>query len=103
MPHVYESPPSAYTIRYLIADYDEREPTECTTTWNPTAHPRYALEDAAQDHFECHDGWESRWPLTFSLVDENGAEYARAVMRREDRPEFFADMLTPEPEGEPNL
>ena len=48
--------------------------------------------EAADDYHSNHDGWESRWPLTFDLYEneEGGAAFARFEVERESVPEFWA-------------
>jgi len=50
----------------------------------------YIAEDAAQDYFDNHDGWESTWPLTFIILDENLNELGQFVIEMEAVPQFWA-------------
>ena len=48
-------------------------------------------EEAAQDHWNNHDGWESRWPLTIVLFEtETGPEVVRFDVDMQTVPEFIA-------------
>jgi hypothetical protein len=47
-------------------------------------------EDAAQDYFDNHDGWESTWPLTFVILDEDLNELGSFVVEMEAVPQFWA-------------
>ena len=57
------------------------------------------LEQCADDYWSEHDGWESSWPLTFTLhQEEGGLEVARSVIEMEAEPRFYArDVQADEP------
>lgn len=58
---------------------------------------RMAAEEAAEDYWQNHDGWESTWPLTFALYEtEDGPELHRFRVEEESEPVFSAYSL---PEG----
>jgi hypothetical protein len=44
---------------------------EFDSDWGPD-HGDWIAEDAAQDHYHEHDGWESSWPVKFSIVFDDG-------------------------------
>ena len=49
-----------------------------------------AAEEAAEDYFNNHDGWEARWPRTFTLYkSEHGEAVARLTVDMETQPSFF--------------
>lgn len=48
------------------------------------------LEYVAEDFHDEHDGWESRWPLTFVVYGEMGAEAFRGEVNMGARPTFSA-------------
>lgn len=50
-----------------------------------------AAEDAADDYYANHDGWESPWPLIIALYEtEDGPEIARYLVELEHEPAFYA-------------
>lgn len=52
-----------------------------------------AAETAASDYHHHHNGWESSWPLTFIIFDENRNELGRWMVEREARPVFCAERI----------
>lgn len=56
---------------------------------------RYTAQDLAQDYHNEHDGWESSWPLTFVLLDDDGTKKARYSIEREVEPVFYAAAIPP--------
>lgn len=56
-------------------------------------------EEAAEDYFHQHDGWEAHWPLVIALYDgPDGPELARYTVDREYCPEFYAARIEREDE-----
>jgi hypothetical protein len=54
----------------------------------------FAAEEAAEDYYSAHDGWESSWPLTFVFYDsEDGPEIGRCEVECESVPSFHARTL----------
>lgn len=52
---------------------------------------RWMAQEAASDYHDNHDGWESSWPLVFSLHEtQGGPELARFEVQREAEPVFYA-------------
>jgi hypothetical protein len=51
-------------------------------------------ERCANDYHSIHDGWESNWPLTFTLhAAEEGQEIARLEIECEAKPTFYANHI----------
>lgn len=71
-------------FRYFV----ESETFTLKTQWN-TNTLYHVAEDAAQDYFDNHDGWESSWPLTFVILDEDFNELGQFVVDMEAVPSFF--------------
>lgn len=46
------------------------------------------VEDAARDYFDNHDGWEVKWPLTFTVMQIDGTIIGRFEIEREYIPSF---------------
>lgn len=55
-------------------------PYEIESTWG-TEHPEWVAEEAAEDFFHNHDGWEHKWPLKISI--ESGSAYMQNQMHFE--------------------
>ena len=77
---------------YTIEEFDETiDDASCfSSSWRGRGDCEYIAEDAAEDHFDNHDGWESTWPLTFVLYDEGKNEIGRFLVQQDARPDFHA-------------
>ena len=61
------------------------------TIWDIGNECRYVFEDAAENFFNDHDGWEHSWPIEFTLHDsENGTKLAQGTVDLFHQPEFHA-------------
>ena len=49
-------------------------------------------EEAARDFYHNRDGWESKWPLEFTVIDDDGLEH-RFSVEMEFEPTFSADEI----------
>ena len=47
-------------------------------------------EDAAEDFYSCHAGWESSWPVDFYLFTNDGIFLGCYPVDRETNPAFYA-------------
>lgn len=85
------------TVRYRAGDSDDVFEFDIADgiTWDNEA----LAEMAAEDYFDCHDGWESKWPLAFTLLDKLGAVIEHFVVHREDVPSFTAHARPERTEG----
>jgi hypothetical protein len=53
--------------------------------------PEDQAVDAAEDYYSNHDGWEAKWPLTFTIYEsEEGLEVAAFDVEMEAVPQFTA-------------
>jgi len=52
-------------------------------------HDSFTAEGAADIYHDNYGGWESSWPMTITLVDDNGTESDWDV-DRESVPSFYA-------------
>lgn len=50
----------------------------------------WIAEDAANDYHSEHDGWESHWPLTFRIWDDQGKLLGDYNVDRDYDPVFHA-------------
>ena len=81
-------------IRYRVAeDGDPESWYTVETVYDLDESLEFAAEDAADDYFHNHNGWEAGWPLTFVLALEEGPELGRFTVEQEPRPEFVASKL----------
>lgn len=84
---------SKQTLWYRCVDHCDESFYSCETTENlddPHSY-RWAVTKAAKDYHSNHDGWESNWPLVFSLhKTEGGPELARFLVDRDVEPVFYA-------------
>jgi hypothetical protein len=85
---------SAKTIWYrCLADGDE---SFCEFETTEDDFDIFMAQEAAQDYWDNHDGWEASWPLEFSLHEtEGGAEVARFAVQMEAEPVFYAVVAKP--------
>ena len=90
MEAVQEEKKAAKAMKYYAP---EHETTEDAREFKSAEyeHCSTVAEDAAEDFFYRHSGWESSWPLTIALVDEDGE--SRWEVERHMRPEFDARRL----------
>ena len=52
-------------------------------------------EQAAEDHYKNHDGWEGKWPITIRLyLDKTGGEVFSAEVEFDCEPVFAATRKT---------
>lgn len=82
---------SKKTIFYRVIDDCEDSYYELKTSWDIDEDPDYIAQDAADDYYSSHDGWESDWPLTIALHEhEDGPEKTRMIVDMEALPNFTA-------------
>jgi hypothetical protein len=76
--------------RYYLPEHGQSADDSYTVDveWGD-ADPELIADDAAQDYFNEHDGWESSWPLTIVVVLQDGTERKFSV-DMESVPRFFA-------------
>ena len=53
-------------------------------------------EEAAQDLFDKHDGWECAWPQDFVILTAHRRELGRHRVDRQDEPTFHARAIPKE-------
>lgn len=54
---------------------------------------KWIVEQAADNYFSDHDGWDCRWPLTFELLDDDQQVIYRAEVQLESQPLFIVSSL----------
>ena len=57
------------------------------TNWDEES-PDYILQDCAEDFWNNHDGWESTWPLSFSVFSKSGELLFSGEVSMEMEPQF---------------
>jgi hypothetical protein len=90
-------------IRYAPADYgmDFADAWELSTNWD-TEHLDYIAEECADDYHGNHDGWESSWPVTFMMWDDQGQELGSCEVERDVEPVFRAAWRSLKVSGQTN-
>jgi len=63
---------------------------EFESAWVGKDSAEYIAEDAAEDYFENHDGWESSWPQSFQIWTEDDEDYGVFEVEMEHEPVFSA-------------
>lgn len=51
------------------------------------------FEWCAEDYFYNHDGWESVWPILFTITNEVGDELISAKVSKKAVPEFYVRIV----------
>jgi len=59
-----------------------------------------ATSKYAEHYHNNRDGWESSWPLEFSVADENGKFLGRVSVEREMEPVFYGRTVKPKTQAE---
>jgi hypothetical protein len=54
-----------------------------------TSVDNYGAAKCAEDFFYKRDGWECTWPLTFTLLEEDGKD-TDFILELEQHPSFYA-------------
>lgn len=83
------------TIWYRVVDHCEESyyDVQLPDTYDLTRPIEQTMiaNQCADDYHSNHAGWESSWPLTFTLhATEAGQEMARLNVEREMVPQFYA-------------
>ncbi|AZZ92789.1 hypothetical protein EUZ85_19495 [Hahella sp. KA22] len=87
------------TIYYKVPSECEESTYELSTDLSP-ASLKYGrvlgsiAKECAEDYFNDHDGWESTWPMTFTLhLAEDGPIIGKFNVDMEQVPAFFATSM----------
>ena len=59
----------------------------------------YRAEKFSQHYFCNLDGWESSWPITWNISDEDGILRGRVKVEMEMDPSFYGRLMKKESEG----
>ncbi len=78
-------------MKYYIKEHGEtrQEASMVPAQQYEGTDPRYHAEEAAEWDFNNRDGWEYSWPVTFTIIDDNGVEHDYLV-ECEPVPSFYA-------------
>lgn len=76
-----------YWYKYSV---ESDEKFEFNSSFDLSYDPEYIAELAAEDYHSCHDGWESSWPLPFTIFDNCGILLGKYEVDREAVPSFSA-------------
>jgi hypothetical protein len=80
--------------RYKVDDPDfDRKAFEFQT---PSEYLRHVAQDAANDYYQKHDGWEAIWPCGFYIFDTEGNLLGVFTVEREYDPVFSVIKKTSE-------
>ncbi len=79
-----------YRYKYIVEDFGEThdDAQEFSSNWDISVNPGFVAEDAAQDLFDNHDGWEASWPLVIVLLSVTGHGLGRFRVELEHQPAF---------------
>jgi hypothetical protein len=56
----------------------------------------FSAEEFSEIYHNEHDGWESGWPITWAISDENGTLLGRVIVERESIPTFYGAIVREE-------
>ena len=74
-------------IKYAINIPEQIFICDCPSDWNEL--DAFAAETCAEDYYDCHDGWEGKWPVTVILFEDD-KEVSRWCVEQEVIPQFSA-------------
>jgi hypothetical protein len=77
---------------YIVKDLGEKYPDDARgldSEWDEDC-PDYVAEDAGQDNYDNHDGWEDSWPMKFEIFSE-GKSLGVYWVNMEAEPRFYAN------------
>lgn len=77
------------TTVFKYETYEGGEKYDFVSTWDEDD-AEYLAQDAAEDYHSNHDGWESHWPIDFTLFREDGTKIGEYTVDRDVEPVFFA-------------
>lgn len=80
-------------MKYYIKDFDGT-PDDAYELKNASGLYRDTAEDCAEDYWNRHGGWEVGWPVTFTLIADDGTE-RDYVVDMEHIPSFSAIEVRP--------
>ena len=85
--------PAKRTFHYEVENDGTR--FEFTSNYMPDTETgsRWIAEEAAQDFFHNHDGWEAIWPVEFTLFND-GQRLGCFTVDVEPQPIFHATLLS---------
>lgn len=81
--------PNGNFYEYSVEPYDDRYSFESKFTADSK---HWLAEDAAEEFFHEHDGWESKWPLVFNVYDDD-RHLGRYSVDVEHQPHFSATRM----------
>lgn len=61
-------------MRYYIKDHGETAGDTLELPGCYLAHDFISAMEAAEDFWHDHNGWDCQWPVTITLVDDDGVE-----------------------------
>lgn len=84
-----------YQYKYIVEDFCETldDAETFSSNWDISVDPGRVAEDAAQNLFEYHDGWETSWPLVFAIFSVTGYRLGRFRVELEHQPAFTTEAL----------
>lgn len=84
------------TYEYIVASHNDKYPFNAESIdsiWDlDDDELEETAAEAASDYFDNHDGWESKWPLTFELFLD-GKSLGTFRVKQETMPVFRAEKL----------
>jgi hypothetical protein len=86
----------AYGYLYSMDDnvdpLDYSDSFELRSNWERN-NVKYVAEDAAEDYYRNHDGWECSWPQVVHIWQEDGTFIGSCTVEMEAVPSFSASSV----------
>lgn len=81
-------------VWYQVVDQCEDTYYVLNTKFDFTEFPDWVAEDAAENYWSYHDGWDTDWPVVITLHEsEDGPEVARFSVNSRQTRHFSADKI----------
>lgn len=80
--------------QYQVENDDERYDFKSNFMSDSEMGREWIAQDAGEDFYNNHDGWEAEWPLELSLYD-NGQFLGCFKVELESVPQFYSSLVTP--------
>lgn len=86
-----------FTYYFFCPDHGEKvedADSSFESKWSPDStdeiYLKWVAEDAAEYYHDNCDGWESSWPMEFTILDDKKKVLGTFIVERESVPQFSA-------------
>lgn len=78
-----------YWWKYCVHS-DDDDVLEFNSSCDLSEDGEFLAKQAAEDYHSKHDGWESSWPIPFTIWDNSGKLIGKYTVERDVEPVFYA-------------